>query len=40
MERKGDRVAELGPGDVIGKPGVVKHPLRNAVVATSPLKAR
>lgn len=40
VERKGDTVAELGPGDVIGEAGVVKHALRNATVkATSPLKA-
>jgi CRP-like cAMP-binding protein len=31
---------EVGPGDVIGEAGVVRHPLRNAtVVATSPLRA-
>jgi CRP/FNR family cyclic AMP-dependent transcriptional regulator len=40
VERKGEKVAELGPGDVIGEAGVVKHALRNATVkATSPLKA-
>ena len=33
-------VAKLGPGDVIGEAGVVRHALRNAtVVATSPLRA-
>jgi CRP/FNR family transcriptional regulator, cyclic AMP receptor protein len=33
-------VAELGPGDVVGEAGVVKHALRNAtVVATAPVKA-
>lgn len=40
VERKGDKVADLGPGDVIGEAGVVKHALRNATVkATSQLKA-
>ena len=40
VERKGDTVAKLGPGDVIGEAGVVRHALRNAtVVATSPLRA-
>ena len=40
VDRKDEKVAELGPGDVIGEAGVVKHALRNATVkATSPLKA-
>jgi len=40
VQRKDEVVATLGPGDVIGEAGVVRHALRNAtVVATSPLKA-
>jgi CRP/FNR family transcriptional regulator, cyclic AMP receptor protein len=40
VQRKDDVVARLGPGDVIGEAGVVRHELRNAtVVATSPVKA-
>lgn len=40
VQRKDEVVAKLGPGDVIGEAGVVKHELRNAtVVATSPVKA-
>jgi CRP/FNR family cyclic AMP-dependent transcriptional regulator len=40
VQRKDETVAKLGPGDVIGEAGVVRHALRNAtVVATSPLRA-
>jgi CRP/FNR family transcriptional regulator, cyclic AMP receptor protein len=40
VQRKDEVVAKLGPGDVIGEAGVVRHELRNAtVVATSPVKA-
>jgi CRP/FNR family cyclic AMP-dependent transcriptional regulator len=40
VQRKDEVVATLGPGDVIGEAGVVRHELRNAtVVATSPVKA-
>jgi CRP/FNR family transcriptional regulator, cyclic AMP receptor protein len=40
VQRKDEVVATLGPGDVIGEAGVVRHELRNAtVVAASPVKA-
>ena len=40
VQRKDEVVAKLGPGDVIGEAGVVRHELRNAtVVATGPVKA-
>jgi CRP-like cAMP-binding protein len=38
VTRDGDRVAELGPGDVIGEMGVLERAQRSAtVVATSPM---
>jgi CRP-like cAMP-binding protein len=38
VERGGERIAELGPGDVIGEMGVLQRDQRNATVtATSPM---
>lgn len=38
VERGGEQIAELGPGDVIGEMGVLEKHQRNAtVVATSPM---
>jgi CRP/FNR family transcriptional regulator, cyclic AMP receptor protein len=38
VERDGQTVAELGPGDVLGEMGVLERSQRNAtVVATSPM---
>ena len=38
VERDGQTVAELGPGDVVGEMGVLERSQRNAtVVATSPM---
>jgi CRP/FNR family cyclic AMP-dependent transcriptional regulator len=38
VERDGETVAELGPGDVVGEMGVLERSQRNAtVVATSPM---
>lgn len=38
VERGGEQIAELGPGDVIGEMGVLERSQRNAtVVATSPM---
>jgi CRP/FNR family cyclic AMP-dependent transcriptional regulator len=38
VERGGERIADLGPGDVIGEMGVLERSQRNAtVVATSPM---
>ena len=38
VERGGETIAELGPGDVIGEMGVLERHQRNAtVVATSPM---
>jgi CRP-like cAMP-binding protein len=38
VERAGVRIADLGPGDVIGEMGVLERSQRNAtVVATSPM---
>ena len=38
VERAGETIAELGPGDVFGEMGVLKREQRNAtVVATSPM---
>lgn len=38
VERGGERIAELGPGDFIGEMGVLERSQRNAtVVATSPM---
>jgi CRP-like cAMP-binding protein len=38
VERHGDRLADLGPGDVVGEMGVLERSQRNAtVVATSPM---
>jgi CRP-like cAMP-binding protein len=38
VERRGEHVADLGPGDVIGEMGVLERDQRNAtVVATSPM---
>jgi CRP-like cAMP-binding protein len=38
VERGGERIAELGPGDVIGEMGVLERDQRNATVtATSPM---
>ena len=37
VERAGETIAELGPGDVVGEMGVLKREQRNAtVIATSP----
>ncbi len=39
VERAGETIAELGPGDVFGEMGVLKREQRNAtVVATSPMR--
>ena len=39
VERAGDTVADLGPGDVIGEMGVLERSQRSAtVVATSPMR--
>ncbi len=39
VERGGDTVADLGPGDVIGEMGVLERSQRTAtVVATSPMR--
>jgi cAMP-dependent protein kinase regulator len=38
VERDGERLADLGPGDVVGEMGVLERSQRNAtVVATSPM---
>jgi CRP-like cAMP-binding protein len=38
VERHGDRIADLGPGDVVGGMGVLERSQRNATVrATSPM---
>jgi CRP/FNR family cyclic AMP-dependent transcriptional regulator len=38
VERGGERLADLGPGDVIGEMGVLERDQRNAtVIATSPM---
>ena len=38
VERAGETIAELGPGDVVGEMGVLQREQRNAtVVATSPM---
>jgi CRP-like cAMP-binding protein len=38
VERGGEHIADLGPGDVIGEMGVLERSQRNAtVVATSPM---
>lgn len=38
VERGGEKIAELGPGDFIGEMGVLERSQRNAtVVATSPM---
>jgi CRP-like cAMP-binding protein len=38
VQRGGERIADLGPGDVIGEMGVLERSQRNAtVVATSPM---
>lgn len=38
VERDGEQIAELGPGDVIGEVGVLERGQRNATVtATSPM---
>ena len=39
VEKSGDTVAELGPGDVVGEMGVLERAQRNAtVIATSPMR--
>jgi len=39
VRRGDDRVAELGPGDLVGEMGVLERTLRNAtVVATTPMR--
>jgi CRP-like cAMP-binding protein len=39
VQRDGETVASIGPGDVIGELGVLEKDLRNAsVVATSPMR--
>ncbi|MEA2228804.1 MAG: family transcriptional regulator, cyclic receptor protein [Solirubrobacteraceae bacterium] len=39
VERDGDRIADLGPGDVVGEMGVLERSQRNAtVIATSPMR--
>jgi CRP/FNR family transcriptional regulator, cyclic AMP receptor protein len=38
VDRRGEHIADLGPGDVIGEMGVLERSQRNAtVVATSPM---
>jgi len=38
VERNGEHIADLGPGDVVGEAGVLQREQRNAtVVATSPM---
>ena len=38
VERRGEHLADLGPGDVIGEMGVLERDQRNAtVIATSPM---
>jgi CRP-like cAMP-binding protein len=38
VQRDGDTVADLGPGDVVGEMGVLERSQRNAtVIATSPM---
>ncbi len=40
VERAGERIAELGPGDVFGEQGLLEKQGRSAsVIATSPLRA-
>ena len=39
VERHGEHLADLGPGDVVGEMGVLQREQRNAtVVATSPMR--
>jgi CRP-like cAMP-binding protein len=39
VEKSGSKVADLGPGDVVGEMGVLEKAQRNAtVVATSPMR--
>ena len=39
VEKSGDKVADVGPGDVVGEMGVLERAQRNAtVVATSPMR--
>ena len=39
VERDGERIADLGPGDVVGEMGVLERSQRNATVrATSPMR--
>ena len=39
VEREGDHLGDLGPGDFFGEMGIVGHSRRNAdVVATSPMR--
>jgi CRP/FNR family transcriptional regulator, cyclic AMP receptor protein len=39
VERHGERIADLGPGDVVGEMGVLERSQRNATVrATSPMR--
>lgn len=40
VERAGERIAELGPGDVFGEQGLLERQGRSAsVIATAPLRA-
>jgi CRP-like cAMP-binding protein len=40
VERAGEEIAELGPGDVFGEQGLLERQERSAsVIATSPLRA-
>ena len=39
IERHGEHVADIGPGDIVGEMGVLERAQRNAtVIATSPMR--